>query len=50
MPYRDSPHQEFEILMKIIHLNLFKSKEHTEDYHNRKPNKEIFLFEIEDEN
>ena len=48
MPYRDSPHQEIEILMSFYYLNVFKRNEHTEDYHIRKPNVENFLFKIED--
>ena len=48
MPYRNSSHQEIEILMSFNYLNLFKPNEHTEDYHTRKPNNENFLFEIED--
>ena len=48
MPYRNSPHQEIEILMSFNYLYLFKPNEHTEDYHTRKPNNENFLFEIED--
>ena len=48
MPYRNSPHQEIEILMSFNYLNLFKPNEHTEDYHTRKPNNENFLFEIGD--
>ena len=49
MPYRDSPHNEIEILMSFEHLNLLQPNEHTEDYHIRKPNDENFLFEIGDE-
>ena len=48
MPYRDSPHQEIEILMSFDYLHLFRPNEHTEDYHIRKPNDENFLFKIED--
>ena len=48
MPYRNSPHQEIEILMSFNYLNLFKPNEHSEDYHTRKPNNEKFLFEIGD--
>ena len=48
MPYRDSPHQEIEILMSFDYLHLFRPNEHTEDYHIRKTNKEIFLFQSED--
>ena len=48
MPYRNSPHQEIEILMSFNYLNLFKPNEHTEDYHTRKQNNENFLFEIGD--
>ena len=35
--------------MSFTYLNVFKPNEHTEDYHIRNPNDEIFLFEIEDE-
>ena len=48
MPYRDSPHHEIEILMSFDYLHLFRPKEHTEDYHIRKPNNSNFLFKIED--
>ena len=49
VPYRDSTHHDFELLMSFFYLSLFKSNEHTEDYHLRKPNNENFLFRIEDE-
>ena len=48
MPYRNSPHDEIEIVMKFNSLNVFKPDEHTEDYHNRKPNDENFLFKSGD--
>ena len=48
MPYRDSPHHEIQIVMSFIYLSLFRSNEHTEDKHNRKPNDEYFVFEIGD--
>ena len=48
LPYRNSPHQEIEILMSFDYLHLFKPNEHSEDYHIRKPNGENFLFKIED--
>ena len=32
MPYRDSPHDEIEILMSFDYLNIFRPNEHTEDY------------------
>ena len=48
MPYRDSPHQEFEILMSFDYLHLFRPNEHTDDYYLRKPNTENSLFKIED--
>ena len=38
MPFRNSPHQEIEILMSFDYLNVFKT------------NNEIFLFEIGDKN
>ena len=44
MPYRDCPHHETEIVMSFNYLNAFEPN----DYHIRKPNDEIFLFEIED--
>ena len=47
MPYRNSPHQEIEILMSFDYLHLFRPIEHSEDYHIRKPNDEEFLFKIE---
>ena len=47
-PYRNSPHQEIEILMSFDYLHLFRLNEHSEDYHFRKPNDENFLFKIED--
>ena len=46
--YRNSPHQEIEIIMSFDYLHLFRPNEHKEDYHIRKPNDEKFLFEIED--
>ena len=48
MPYRDSPDHEVHLLMSFNFLNLSGTNEHTEDYHFRKPNEEIFLFEIGD--
>ena len=47
MPNRDSTHHEFEILMRFKFSNLFKPNDYTEDYHIRKPNDKIFLFETE---
>ena len=47
LPYRDSPHREIEIIMSFNYMNLFKPKEHTKDYHIRKPNNENFLFQKE---
>ena len=46
MPKRNSPHQEVEIVMSFEYLNVFTPNEHTEAYHIRKPNDEIFPFEI----
>ena len=40
MPYRDNPHHEIEIVMSFKNLNLFKSNEHTEEYHIGKQNDE----------
>ena len=48
IPYRNSPHQEIEILMSFDYLHLFRPNKHMEDYHIRKPNDENFLFKIED--
>ena len=48
MPYRDSPHQEIEILLSFDYQHLFRPNEHTEDYRIRKPNNANFLFKIED--
>ena len=48
MPYRNSSHQEIDILKSFDYLNVFKPNEHTEDYHIRRPNNENFLFEIGD--
>ena len=48
MPYRNSPHQDIEILMSFDYLTLFRQTEHSEDYHIRKPNDENFLFKIGD--
>ena len=45
-PYRDSPDNEIEVIMKFDYLNVFKQNEHTEDYHIRKLNGESFPFEI----
>ena len=50
MPSRESSHDEIEIVMSFNFLKLFKPNEHAEKYHNRKPNGEIFLFEVEDKN
>ena len=47
IPYRNSPHQEIEILMSFDYLHLYRPNEHTEDYHIRKPIDENFLFKIE---
>ena len=48
MPYTDSPHHEIVIPMSFDLMNVFKPNVLTEDYHTRKPNDEIFLFEIGD--
>ena len=48
IPYKNSPHQEIEILISFDYLRLLRANEHTEDYHIRKPNDENFLFKIED--
>ena len=48
MPSRVSSHNEIEILMSFDYLNLFRPNEHNEEYHIRKPNDEIFQFEVGD--
>ena len=48
IPYRNSPHQEIEMVMSFDYLHLFRPNEHSEDYRIRKPNDENFLFEIGD--
>ena len=50
IPYRNSSHQEIEILMSFDYLHFFKPNEHSPDYHIRKPNNENFLFKKEDKN
>ena len=50
MPYREGPHHEIEIAMSFDYLNLVEPNEHTEDYYIRKPDDEIFLFQIGDKN
>ena len=45
-PYRNSSHHGLEILTSFNFLSVFKPNEHTEDFQNRKPNDENFLFEI----
>ena len=47
MAFSDSSHDEIEIVMNFNYLNLFKPNEHTEDYHIRKPNDEIFYSKLE---
>ena len=42
MPYRDSPHQEIEILMSFDYLHVFGPDENNKDVN--------FLFKIEDKN
>ena len=49
MPYRNRSHNEIEVLMSFVYLNLFRPNEDVEGYHIRKPHDAIFLFEIEDE-
>ena len=48
IPYRVSPHHEFQIIFVFKYLNLCKPTEHTEDDQIRKPKDEIFLFQNED--
>ena len=48
MPYRNSPHNEIEILMRFDLLNLFRPKEDVGGYHVRKPHDANFLSEIEE--
>ena len=38
IPYRNSPHQEIELLISFGYLHLFRPNEHSEDCHIRKPN------------
>ena len=49
-PYRDGTHHEIEIAMSFKYLNLVEPNEHSEDFYIRKPNDEIFLFQIGDKN
>ena len=50
MPYREGPHHEIEIAMSFNYLILVRPNEHSEDFYIRKPNDEIFLFQIGDKN
>ena len=45
--YRNSSHQEIEIVLSFDFLNVFEPNEHTEDYHIKKTDDEIILFENE---
>ena len=47
MPYKDSSYNEIEKVLSFNYSCVFKPNGHKEVYHIRKPNKEIFLFEIE---
>ena len=49
-PYRDSPHQEIEIVMNFKYLNVFEPIEHKEDYVIRKANEENFFSKVEMKN
>ena len=48
IPYRNSPHQEYELPMSFHYLQLIRPIEHSGEYHIRKPNDETFLFEMKD--
>ena len=50
IPYRNSPHQEVEILLSFDYLHLFRPNEHSEDYHIRKPKDENFLLKLKIKN
>ena len=49
-PHRDGPHHEIEKAMSFNYLILVRPNEHTEDYYIRKPNDEIFLFQLGEKN
>ena len=48
MPFRDSPHQEIEMVTKFDYQHLFKPVEFDEKTHTRRETNENFLFKIED--
>ena len=48
IPYRNSAHQEIELLISFDYLHLFRPNEHSEEYHIRNLNDENFLIKIED--
>ena len=48
MPYRNSPHQEIEMVTKIDYQHLFKPFDLVKKTHARIVNDENFLFKIED--
>ena len=48
MPYRDSPHQEIEIVTKLDYQHLFRAFGLDERTHARRETNENFLFKIED--
>ena len=47
MPFRDSPHQEIEMVTKFDYQHLFKPFELDEKTHTRRETNENFLFKIE---
>ena len=50
IPYRNSPHQEIEILMSFDYMHLFRPNKHSGDYLQLfSPNDKNFLFKSEDE-
>ena len=48
MPYRNTPHQENEIIMSFDYLHLFKPIELDEKTHATKQTNNFFLFKIQD--
>ena len=47
MAYRDNRHHRIELALSSNYLNLFKPKEHTEDYHIRKQTMKFFFSKVE---
>ena len=50
MEYKDSSHNEIEIILSFKYSCFLKTNGYKEDYHIRKPNNENLLLEIEDKN